>query len=468
MKRTLLLVLSLVALATTVVQAAQRKFKHVIIIVQENRTVDNLFGSNPTFEPGVDIATTGLNSLGQQVPLTAVQLGGCYDLNHAHAAFTQMYDNGKMDGADKISVASSKGCQVPANPQFKFVDNSTGTVDPYFTLAQQYGFANRMFQTNQGPSFPAHQFLLSGTSAPSTFSTLFAAENPSQTANAGCLAPTNETVPLINSAGRETSRVYPCFEHPTMTDLLDNATPAIGWKYYAPTAGSIWTAPNAIAHMCVPQAKGGKLFCSGSDWVNHVVIPQSNVLTDIQNCQLEPVSWIIPDGTASDHARANTGLGPSWVASIVNAIGAANKCDAFGYWRDTAILITWDDWGGWYDHVPPYRLGQPGGWGKGYVYGFRVPLLVVSAYTPAGFVSNDAHDFGSILNFLESNFGQNGTPLGPIGPGTYADVYAKDLLSFFTLTTARRFQQIPTAHSAEFFIKQTSPPVPPDDDGSDE
>jgi phospholipase C len=468
MKRTTSCLLALLALSTTLVHAQQRKFNHVVIIVQENRTVDNLFGSNPTFEPGVDIATSGLNSLGQQIPLTPVALASCYDLNHAHVAFEQMYDNGKMDGADKIRVGASETCQVPANPQFKFVDNSKGILDPYFLLASQYGFANRMFQTNQGPSFPAHQFLISGTSAPSTFSNLFAAENPSTINTAGCLAPATETVTLIDPKGKETSKIYPCFEHPTMTDLLDDATPAIGWKYYTPSAGSIWTAPNAIAHMCVPRVQGGNLVCAGRPWVDHVVIPQSNVLTDIQNCRLPPVSWIIPDGTASDHARTNKGLGPAWVASIVNAIGTANHCGKFGYWRDTAILITWDDWGGWYDHVPPYRIGQPGGWGSGYVYGFRVPLLVVSAYTPTGFVSNDPHDFGSILNFLETNFAQKGIPLGPIGPGTYADVYAKDLLTFFTLQTPRQFHNIPASHAAEFFLNQTGPPVPPDDDGDDD
>ena len=80
-----------------------------------------------------------------------------------------MYANGNMTGADKIPVTcnkDAKGCP-PANAQFKYVDNSTGLLDPYFQLAEQYTFGDRMFQTNQGPSFPAHQFIISGTSAPS-------------------------------------------------------------------------------------------------------------------------------------------------------------------------------------------------------------------------------------------------------------------------------------------------------------
>ncbi len=152
-------------------------FQHIILIIQENRTPDNLFGSNPSFEPGVDIAANGTNTKGETIPLTAVALAGCYDLYHAHQSFTLMYDGGKMDGAGRNSVGATRKCAVPATPEFKYVDNSDGQVQPYFDIAAQYGFANRMFQTSQGPSFPAHQFLFGGTSAPTTDNPLFAAEN---------------------------------------------------------------------------------------------------------------------------------------------------------------------------------------------------------------------------------------------------------------------------------------------------
>lgn len=441
-------------------------FKHVVIIFQENRTPDNLFGSNPTFEPGVDIATFGINSAGKKIPLTSTPLSYCYDLSHAHSAFVSEYDGGKMDGANLVRVSKAPGCVVPANPQFKFVDNSTGTVQPYFDLATQYGFANRMFQTNQGPSFPAHQFIISGTSAPDTNSPLFASENMAIKAAAGCISPPNQTVKLIDPLGSETSNppIYPCFEHPTLTDLLNSAQ--ISWKYYTPTAGSIWSAPDAISHMCVPKTQGGKLVCTGADWVNHVVIPQTTVLTDIQNCKLANVTWIIPNSAQSDHARGNDGSGPSWVASIVNAIGGNPACRRTGevYWQDTAIFITWDDWGGWYDHVPPYRIGQSNGWGTGYVYGLRVPLIVVSAFTPAGYVNNKDHDFGSILKFIETNFGVAGVPLGPIGPGTYADAYANNLTLFFSLPSPRPFRPITAKFNAQHFIRSHEPLVGPDDD----
>jgi phospholipase C len=226
-------------------------------------------------------------------------------------------------------------------------------------------------------------------------------------------------------------------------------------------AGSIWTAPDAISHVCVPKIVSGRRTCTGADWTNDVVINQAQVLTDIQNCDLPGVTWVIPDGQESDHARMNQGLGPAWVASIVNAIGSNQACAGTGetYWNDTAIIITWDDWGGWYDHVPPPRIGESNGWGAAYVYGFRVPLLVVSAYTPAGYVDNDNHDFGSILRMIESNFG-----LGLIGPGYYADSYADDLSAFFTLTKPRPFATISAQVGAAYFRAYHGPATPPDND----
>jgi phospholipase C len=435
---------ALVLSATATISAQTSPIKHVIVIFQENRTPDNLFGSNPNFEPGVDLATFGINSQGQKIPLTAVPLANCYDLDHRHAGFVAMYNHGKMDGADKLRITPAKDCTVPPNPQFKFVDNSKGEIQPYFDIARQYGFANRMFQTNQGPSLASHQFIIAGTSAPTTDSKLFVSGNPKNSPT-GCLAPLDQTVTLIDSDGDETTNapIYPCFEHPTLMDVLDAAN--ISWKYYAAVPGGLWTAPTAIRHICVPKSQSGELSCTGSDWVDNVVIPETDVLLDIEDCKLPAVTWVTPTTRESDHPKNNDGSGPIWVASIVNAIGTNGRCAKTGeeYWKDTAIFITWDDWGGWYDHVAPYRIGQPNGWGTGFTYGFRIPLLVVSAYTPAGYVDNRDHDFGSILKFIEANFGPPAKPLGPIGPGTYADAYAdSDLQLFFPLASPRPFQKI--------------------------
>jgi phospholipase C len=165
------------------------------------------------------------------------------------------------------------------------------------------------------------------------------------------------------------------------------------------------------------------------------------------------VSWVIPSGTNSDHAGStdNTG-GPSWVASIVNAIGNSS------YWANTAIIVTWDDWGGWYDHVPPPKVIDDGtSWGSGYVYGFRVPLIVISPYAKPAYISHINHDFGSILNLIEEAFG-----LSSLG---YADAYADDLSDCFNYSqTPLTFKTISALLDASHFLNDKRPLTPPDDD----
>jgi phospholipase C len=458
------------------VPAFLSNFQHIIVIVQENRTPDNLFqglcsapygtssscSANPTGSQ-YDIQTSNwldrTSSTGTTQPVP-VALANDYDLNHAHGAFTTMCDLDaagacQMDGAAGIACTGT----CPTKPQFAYTDNSTGILDPYLTLATQYGWANYMFQTNQGPSFPSHQFLFGGTSAPSAVDDaagIFAAENmlPAGTSIAGCIALAGTTVTLINSGG-ENQAVYPCFEHQTMADLLDSAS--VNWKYYTAGAGSIWTAPNAIQHICQPNAPTGGQ-CTGLDWTNNVILNPAQVLTDIGNCDLAQVNWVIPTGQNSDHADINTGGGPSWVASIVNAIGTSPTCNnGQGYWNNTAIFVTWDDWGGWYDHEPPTLLAHPEG---NYQYGFRVPLLVVSAYTSPGYVDNNRMDFGSILRFIEHNFSIQEGSLN------FADARAQiDLTEFFNLNQAPRpFQIIPAPLDAKHFVNDKTPPTDPDDD----
>ena len=430
------LLISLFAYCCTA-SAQNPEVQHVILMVQENRSVDNLFHGLAN----ADTASSGLNSYGQEVPLTTIPLVNNYDLTHLHSGFDIMYDDGKMDQANlnPVHCGKNKKCPPP-NPQYKYVRHSD--VKPYFKLAQTYSFADRMFQTNEGASFPAHQFLISGTSAPSEDSPLFDAENPRGVDhsffNAGCTAPPEETVALIDSAGNENSSMYPCFEHETLMDLLD--AQSISWKYYTPSAGVIWTAPNAISHLRF-----------GDDW-NNVILDPPQVLTDIANGQLSTVSWVIPMGQASDHPASNKGLGPSWVASVVNAVGASS------YWNNTVILVTWDDWGGWYDHVaPPAVIRNQDVWGSGYVYGFRVPLIVISPYAKQHYVSHVNHDFGSILKFIEETF--NLPSLG------FADAYADDLSDCFDFKAKpHAFHKIAAPYDANFFLHYAEPPTDPDDD----
>src|SRR5580693_5092711 len=198
------------------------KIQHVVVIFQENRTPDNLFQDQTLVSRGADIQNYGVNSLGQKIVLTATALGTDYDLSHANKAFLDIYDGGNTDGADKIPVSCDTNASPPCpppNPWFQYVNPSE--VAPYFQLAETYTFGDRMFQTNQGPSFPAHQFIISGTSAPTPpgeqNSDLFNAENPlgvpSALVDTGCTAPAAEFVKMIDPSGSEATELYPCFDH---------------------------------------------------------------------------------------------------------------------------------------------------------------------------------------------------------------------------------------------------------------
>jgi hypothetical protein len=495
--------------------------QHVIVVVQENRTPDNIFGSNPTFESGVNLVTVG-NSYGASVPLTSTIMTTCYDPDHQHRDFEAMWDNGLMDGANGEGIYNPDPltCTVPqSNVPFAYIENDKttnppNTVAPYFQIAKQYGFANYMFQTNQGSSFPAHQFLLSGTSAPvaypNKFYDWFSAESPASAKNSpvGCtgalgeyaleISPTPPYHEQLGYAPPGANAGFPCYTHNTLIDVLNSATSPISWKYYAQTLG-LWTAPTAMANICEPsQPTGGA--CTGAAFTGanpNVVLSSAQVLTDIQNCVLPQVSWATPDGVWSDHSGGTLAWGPSWVAAIVNAIGHSACVSPAANWSNTAILITWDDWGGWYDHVAP-PIGYAGnGTGNQYVYGFRVPLLVVSAYmTKPGYVSGSwngigsapttcpgppyCHDFGSILNFIEYVFGSNQQSLGQIGPAAYpyADSFVQDIVEPaypYSLSDFFNFQRPPSRFTtirapldASFFINYKGAPQDPDDDADED
>ncbi|HKD61625.1 MAG TPA: alkaline phosphatase family protein [Terracidiphilus sp.] len=340
----------------------RKNIQHVVIIVQENRTFDNLFSGFP----GADSTTTGI-SYGQIVPLNAVPLESGVDVDHSHRGWWTDWDNGKNDG-----FAHASSYPIPYYPYAYVPQNETAQ---YWTLAQNYVLADRMFQSNTGPSFAAHQYIIAGQSAD-------ADENPG-TLPWGCDSPSGSGVSLVGPNGTDLPGPYPCFDYQTIGDLMDQAK--VSWKYYAPSdaegVGYVWSAFDAIKHIRY-----------GPDWAGDVISPETQVLTDIENGNLAQVSWVVPAFANSDHAGPGVGkTGPDWVASIVNEIGASK------YWQNTVIFITWDDWGGWYDHVPPPQIDEMG-------LGFRVPLIVVSPYARRGYISHQQHEFGSLLNLTEELF----------------------------------------------------------------
>jgi phospholipase C len=409
---------------------AQGNISHVVIIIQENRTPDNLFNGLP----GADTVKRGRDSKGNWVQLLPVSLVAKYDVWHGHFPFVTEYANGKMNGFDAVgSTCPTHKCPPPGKRAYGYVPRQE--VQPYFTMATQYTFADRMFQTNEGPSFPAHQYLFTGTSRPSDATWLRAAENPHAPGFShlgGCDSPPSTRVKLIDLQGNESSSIFPCFERTALSDLVE--AKRLTWRYYQAQKGyGLWNAPDAIEHIR-----------DSRNYNEDVVTPPSQVLLDIAHGRLANVSWVTPTAADSDHAGHTGPRGPSWVASIVNAIGTSN------YWTNTVVFVTWDDWGGWYDHVaPPIR--------DSYELGFRVPMIVISPYAKAGYVSHVQHDFGSILKFTEKTLG--------LGSLRTSDVRADDLSDCFDFTQPpRRFRPVPTKVSVGYFLREANSLQNPDDD----
>jgi phospholipase C len=404
------------------------KISHIVIIVQENRTPDDLFNGLP----GANTARSGLNSKGEVVPLKPISLTAPYDLSHTHQSFVTEYNAGQMNGFNNASsTCRSVTVCIPQEVRaYGYVPRSE--VQPYFAMAEQYAFADDMFQTNEGPSFPAHQYIVSGTSAIANGSPLRAAENPIRPNGidtGGCDSPSGSLVTLIDASGNEGQSIFPCFSRISMMELLDRKS--LTWRYYQAQPGAgLWNAPDALVGI---RARAG--------YAHNVVTPPARVLTDIATGKLADVVWVTPTALASDHALATNGSGPSWVASVVNAIGKSS------YWQSTAIFVVWDDWGGWYDHVTPPLLNS-------YELGFRVPLIVISPYAKSHYVSHVEHEFGSILKFTETIFGL---------PSLHTtDERSDNLFDCFDFSQApRKFLPIQAKYPPSYFMHQ--PSTEPDD-----
>jgi phospholipase C len=394
----------------------QSHIQHVVIIVQENRSFDNLFSGFP----GADSATSG-SSHGQIVPLNAVPFEYGVDVDHTHPGWWTDWDNGKNDG-----FAHASSYPIPYFP-YAYVPQIE--IEQYWTLARGYVLADRMFQSNTGPSFVAHQYLIAGQSDDAD-----EVPNAEGVAAWGCDSPSGSTVSLVGPNGTDLPGPFPCFDYQTIGDLMDQAK--VSWKYYAPSntenQGYIWSAFDAIKHVRF-----------GPDWAGDVISPETQVLDDIENGNLAQVSWVIPTLANSDHPLGKSKTGPDWVTSIVNEIGASK------YWQNTAVFVTWDDWGGWYDHVPPPQLDEMG-------LGFRVPLIVVSPYARRGYISHQQHEFGSLLHFTEELFG-----LPSLGT---RDAVSDDFRDCFDFSqSATPYAPVQTNLSPEHF-RHEIPTGPPDTD----
>ena len=374
--------------------------QHVVILLQENRSFNMMFMGYP----GAETATTGqckefdppghapICPGGQVVKLKPITLetdgipDQGIDIEHGHRAFKVEYDGGKMDGFGSIYQGTTGGSGNPAG-KYPYAYVVRRELKPYWDMANRYVLADHMFTTATTDSFVAHQEIIAGTTALNAHESL--TDTPSNRPW-GCDAPPGTVTHVLFSNGVERyDGPFPCLtQYKTMADVLDAAR--VSWKYYvqsfdisspyADFSGQVWNAYDVI--------KGVR---HGSDWKN-VTTPNTTIFKDIKNGSLPQVSWVIPTILDSDHPASGSNTGPSWVTSVVNAIGKSQ------YWQNTAVIVLWDDWGGFYDPVPPPQLDYTS-------LGMRVPMIVISPFAKHNFVSKTQYEFGSILKFIEQNFG---------------------------------------------------------------
>jgi phospholipase C len=369
--------------------------QHIIIMDKENHSFDNLFG---TF-PGADGTTTYTDPTGRVRPLHHTPDHLAHDIDHSPQAAHMAYDYGHMDLFSVISGAVQNGVDE-ADSQYHQSD-----IPDYWAYAQHFTLDDHFFSTIMGPSFDNHQFSIAATDAN-------ADSNPSNPKGRwGCDSPLNSRVETVDTEGN-VSHVYPCFDYGTIADLLD--AKGIDWKYYAPQfgqSGYIWSAFDAIKHIRY-----------GPDWSQHVV-DYTQFAKDATAGTLPPVSWLVEPAEYSDHPPASICVGENWTVQEINAVMSNPTL-----WAHTVIFLTWDDFGGFYDHVPPPPGPNP------YIeYGFRVPTIVISPYARPGYIDHTQYDFTSLLRFIEDIFGLPtlaGNTRAP-GYGSGIDIDANDMLNSF-------------------------------------
>ncbi|HEY3676612.1 MAG TPA: alkaline phosphatase family protein, partial [Candidatus Tumulicola sp.] len=367
--------------------------------------------------------------------------------------FKLEYDNGRMDGfayVDSLYLPKKNYVYRVTNPN---------QIKPYWAMAKQYVLGDRMFPTEFSASYTAHQNLIRGDTTYSDGESLvdlpWNTHTPSPIENWGCDDYKPSYEPLIDTnQNYNRNGPFPCMTYETIRDTLE--AKGVSWRYYTPPwpidGGQMWNAFDGISAVRYSKEwpnHGEKPFTCNST-VNCVSWPNTNVFCDISGTvgtkvcpspnpagtvELPGVSYVIPTGGESDHYDGTVDTGPDWVASVVNAIGESK------YWDSTAIIVVWDDWGGFYDHIAPPQLDYRG-------LGFRVPLLIISPYAKKGYVSHTQYEFGSILKFMETTFG--------LASLNTTDVRANNLTDAFDFgQKPRKFVVIPsqtTGHDRAYFI----------------
>jgi phospholipase C len=369
--------------------ASVGKIKHIVFIIKENRSFDEYFG---TF-PGANGATSGYISTGQLVNLTTTPDPPPHDIGHEWPDGREAIDGGKMDRFDTELTCSVNG-DLLCMSQMK-----QAGIPNYWSYAQTYELADAAFSNMESGSYPAHLYIASASNQD-------VLDNPRSTKKAqwGCDAISGTTVPTMDPSTFVVGSVFPCFGAETLGNVADSS--GVTWKAYAANSSS------ASGYIYNPFRSFSAVF-DGPDWTNNVV-PIANFITDAQAGNLPSISWLTPTALTDDHPPNGACVGENWLVSQINAIMQGPKAQ----WDTTTIFLTWDDWGGFYDHVPPPYRDQFG-------LGLRVPMIIISPYAVHSVYHTEV-EFASVLRFMEETF--NLPSLGG------ADTVANDLQDAFNYT----------------------------------
>ena len=410
---------------TSTITPGKNPIKHVIFLVKENHTFDNYFGKYP----GADGATRGKTlqcdkgyAPGPTVKLTPAPYQYPHDLGHAFAPGLTAINGGSMNGFNCVTY----GDDLTGYTQF-----SRQTLPAYWALADRFVLADHFFTSMYGPTFPEHLYTIAAQS-------YGIVDNKTTVNTPGnyCDDPTEHTrrFPIEDLTKKDTKtimdledhflddpgnpfRIYAywvdtptCINIKVLPDQLEKA--GISWKYYA--MPDIWmNAMQAIKHVRF-----------GPMW-NKVQDP-STILTDLEHNDLPEVSWLIPpEGNPNEHpgGGVNICIGENWTVQYLNALFDSPT------WRSTAVVIVWDDFGGFYDHVVPPHYDVMG-------LGPRTPALIISPYTVAGdnpdggSIDSTVYEFSSVLRFIEDLHG--------LKPMTDRDAQASPLAGAFDFTQPPR------------------------------
>ena len=400
------------------------KIKHVVWVVQENRSFNDVFEGYP----GAKSASSGKDSHGHTIKLKPISLKDAYDVDHsANAMFAACNGTGSLPGTGCRMDGFNNEAQFggPSNGMYGYVPHSESK--PYWDIAHEFVLADNMFASQLDESFVAHQYIIaaqaqSSVNVPDGYW--------------GCPGGSGDMEQTITQERTYGNPQVACFDSKTLGDEFDKAK--LSWRFYTSTynkpLSGLWSGYQAIKHIY-----------EGPDWKKDIITPQRRFLTDVKAGKLASMSWITPLCPDSDHLDCGGGYGPSWVSSIVNAVGESK------FWDSTVVFVQWDDWGGMYDPVAPPLEDYDGN-------GFRVGLMVVSAYAKKDYVSHTQYETDSVMRYVEDLFGLHQLSKAD----ARATSPAGDCLDFSQ--KARKFVPITAPQNAEFFLHQPNDGRIPDDD----